>query len=258
MNGLKLFLKTILCCFMVSCASTKIRIINDCKIKVQYPDMVEENILELKDAGNFLYRGCDDIGLIEVLHSLPYNYSNEMQLNDYSHCNYIEFEVCNCYNREIVFDKLVEQLKNKYHHNFVYSYMPAEIWSMKVIDTIKFIKSTQRKHFTEFTLANYEEQKKNIGRDTIRFHPLIFMWGNHYNFEAIRSSFKRQNKMLKIYAIFDYYMNDPDYLYSFSSSCRDFLGCRTFKEFQLKFRDKFGIQVDRKEGNRVSISRRNW
>ena len=60
MNGLKLFFKTILCCFLVSCASTKVRISNDCKIRVQYPDMVEENIIKIKDAGNFLYRGCDE------------------------------------------------------------------------------------------------------------------------------------------------------------------------------------------------------
>ncbi len=254
-----LFLNIIL----TACITPKLRQTNKCIITLKYTSPISDNTLEYKDRGNYRYFGLAEFGLMEVARPLPidiikeYKPLNSISYNDNlskNYNNYIDIEYCNCYDPEYNFNYLLNELKKLNYYKFKFEHEPREIWYMNVVDTIKFNNISQRKHFTQYTLASYEEQKPNkLKRDTIRFKPIEYLWSYRDPFEIIRSSFREKKSGLKTYIQYDEYMSDPDYYYSFSIFWPEFHGIKKFKTFQQIFLDKYGVHIERKLGNKMRI-----
>jgi len=244
----------------MACSTSKMSDTNECNIALKYITSISENIIEYRDRGNYRYKGIAEMGLMEVARSLPINiYSKHKPMDIISDFKsdksaiqnkYIDIEYCNCFDPKYNFRYLLEELKKLNYYKFEYELRPKEIWHMNVVDTIKFINMTQRKHFSQFTLASYEEQKPNkLGRDTIRFKPIEYLWSYMDPFEKIRSTFREKKSELRLYIHYDEYISNPDYYYSFSIFWPDFHGLKKFKTFRQKFLDIYGVNVERKIEN---------
>jgi hypothetical protein len=221
---------------------------DNCKVTVKFPDFVIQPKVILYKNGDKEFEGLSELAFKEFFEYRSFNLKFMYEYNKFPP-TFVSIGTKNCKDKSEVIQKITKKVEKELAFKIEKSYVNIDLWHFEVKDTVKFNKSFNRRHYSEYTFPSYKEQikgKPNI--DTFRFHPIDYVIANSDYWPKVRSQFIDDTINYKISIQMDDYLNNPDYTCSLSFSPLFFNENRNFQDFAEKFLKNYGLQVTRKIG----------